>query len=255
MAGLLGIYREQFKVELAIKMQYRIATVLNMLQMAVEPIVYLVVWRAVTAAQGGSIEGFSASDFATYYLIFTFQRQWVAATGMWGIMWRIREGYMNNLLMRPLNPIHLDIAENLSYKLFSAVALIPVLIALGVVFQAAFNPPLWALIAFVPATILAMIGFWTTRLEGVNQAFFICQTFFGGTLAPLALLPDGLRLIADFLPFKWMLSFPIELLMGRVLPNDALIGMGIQVLWLVICTVGFLLGWRAGLRHYGAVGG
>jgi ABC-2 type transport system permease protein len=155
----------------------------------------------------------------------------------------------------------------LSYKLFSSVALIPILLALGVLFQAQFSPPLWAVIAFIPATILAaairfmvmyalgMSGFWTMRTDGITYAYFIMQTFFGGTLAPLALLPDALRLIANLLPFKWMLSFPIELLMGRVAPEDALIGMGIQVLWVVAATLVFLVGWREGLKRYAAVGG
>lgn len=267
MANLLKIYYEQFKVEVALKMQYRAATLLNMMQMAVEPIVYLVVWRSVSAVQGGAVEGFTANDFATYYLIFTFQRQWVAAVWPGMIAWRIREGTLTGQLMRPINPIHIDIAENLSYKLFSSLALVPILLVLGWLFQASFNPPLWAVIAFIPATCLAaairfmamyalgMSGFWTMRTEGLTYVYFICQTFFGGTLAPLALLPAPLRLIADWLPFKWMLSFPIELLMGRVPPQDALVGMGIQVLWLAICTAGFYMGWRAGLRQYGAVGG
>jgi ABC-2 type transport system permease protein len=95
MTGLWGIYHEQVKIEVALKMQYRIATLLNMLQMAVEPIIYMVVWRTVAAANQGVIGGFDNSSLAAYYIIFTFMRQFVAATGLWLFEWRIREGYMS----------------------------------------------------------------------------------------------------------------------------------------------------------------
>ncbi|MFN8372272.1 MAG: ABC-2 family transporter protein [Anaerolineae bacterium] len=267
MANLLGIYREQIKVEVALKMQYRIGTLLNMLQMAVEPVVYLVVWRTVAAAQGGEVNGFTGGTLATYYIIFTFMRQFVAATGLWLFEWRIREGYMSVLLLRPVHPIHADIAENISYKLFSSIALIPILIAMALIFEAQFPTTWWTWLLFVPAACLgaairfiaqyalAMVGFWTTRLDAIWQMYSISQTFFGGTLAPLALLPAPLLVIASFLPFRWMLAFPIELAMGRLSPDEIGGGFIAQILWIAGLTIVMLVGWRIALKRYGAVGG
>jgi ABC-type uncharacterized transport system permease subunit len=130
MVGLLSVYKEQLKIEAALKMQYRAQTLLIMLQMAVEPIVYLVVWRTVASVNGGEINGFSGGTLASYYIIFTFMRQFVAAPSMWLFESRIREGYMSMMLLHPLHPIHIDIAENLGYKLFSSLALIPILIVI-----------------------------------------------------------------------------------------------------------------------------
>lgn len=267
MTNLLGIYGQQLKVEVALKMQYRVGTLLNMLQMAVEPIVYLVVWRTVATAQGGQVGDFDGGTLATYYIIFTFMRQFVAATGLWLFEWRIREGHMSTLLLRPLHPIHADIAENISYKLFSSLALIPILVMMALIFEAQFTSSWVMWLLFVPAACLgaairfiaqyalATIGFWTTRLDAIWQMYSISQTFFGGTLAPLALLPAPLLVIASFLPFRWMLAFPIELAMGRLSTDEIIGGFIAQILWIAGLTVTMIIMWRIALKRYGAVGG
>ena len=42
----------------------------------------------------------------------------------------------------------------------------------------------------------------------------------------VALLPAALQTIAGVLPFYWMLAFPIELLLGRLTPAEAMRGLG-----------------------------
>ncbi|NWF68559.1 MAG: ABC-2 family transporter protein [Chloroflexi bacterium] len=267
MSSLVKFYNAQLRVEVALKMQYRVATLLNMLQMAVEPVIYMVVWRTVALAQGGAVGDFTPSALATYYIIFTFMRQFVAATGLWLFEWRIREGHMSTLLLRPLHPIHADIAENISYKLFSSLALVPVLLVMALAFEAQFTAPWWlwllfalaaclgAAIRFIAQYALAMIGFWTTRLDAIWQMYSIAQTFFGGTLAPLALLPAPLLFIASLLPFRWILAFPIELAMGRLSSEVILGGFVAQMLWIIGLTLLMIVGWRVAVERYGAVGG
>jgi ABC-2 type transport system permease protein len=267
MIGLLGVYREQLKIEVALRMQYRVQTLLIMLQMAVEPIVYLVVWRTVASVNGGEVNGFSDSTLATYYIIFTFMRQFVAAPSMWLVESRIREGFMSVMLLHPVHPIHIDIADNIGYKVFLSLALIPILIVMAFLFEAQFTTPWWVWLLFIPAACLGaairfiaqyaleMIGFWTTRLDAIWQMYSISQTFFGGTLAPLALLPAPLLTIASFLPFRWMLSFPIELAMGRLSTQEIIGGFIVQILWLLGVIGLMLVLWRVGVKRYSAVGG
>jgi ABC-2 type transport system permease protein len=235
MIGLFEIYKEHLKVEILLKMQYPFDALMGMLQMAVAPIVYLLVWQTVARANNGEVNGFNVGTLATYYIIFSFVRQLVASKGMWLFEWRIREGYMSVLLLRPLHPIHIDIAEIISFKLFSAIVITPILIVMTIIFDAQFTAPWWMWLLFIPAVCLgasvrfmvqytfALIGFWTTRIYAIEQMYGVAQTFFGGTLAPLALLPAPLLTIASLLPFRWILAFPIELAMGR-LSSEEIIG-------------------------------
>lgn len=185
---------------------------------------------------------------------------------MWEYEYRIRQGMFSPLLLRPVHPIHMDIADNITHKLLAFSILIPAAAALWFAFRPAFAPPPWAIGAAIPALILAfvlrfliewtiaMAAFWTTRTMAVNQLYYVTMLFLSGQIAPLELLPGPLRLVATLLPFRWMVGFPVELILGRLAPRDALIGLAAQTSWLALAYLFFRLVWRSGVRRYAAVG-
>ena len=65
-----------------------------------------------------------------------------------------------------------------------------------------------------------------------------------GQIAPLELLPGPLRAVATALPFRWMVGFPVELILGRLTPRDALVGLAAQAIWLALAYGLFRLVWR-----------
>jgi ABC-2 type transport system permease protein len=71
---------------------------------------------------------------------------------------------------------------------------------------------------------------------------------------PLTLLPGPVRVLAEILPFRAMIGFPVELLLGRLTMAEALTGLGIQAAWVVVGLVLLRVVWRAGVRIYSAVG-
>jgi ABC-2 type transport system permease protein len=78
--------------------------------------------------------------------------------------------------------------------------------------------------------------------------------FLSGQIAPLSLFPWPIQALATLLPFRWLIGFPVELLLGRLTPVEALTGLGAQVVWLVISLALVRVVWRAGVRIYSAVG-
>lgn len=267
MADYIDIYRQYIKTELAAKAQYRANTILWLIGLLFEPIIYLTVWSNVANAQGGAIEGFTAAAFAGYYLVLLFVRQATIAPGPWDQAYRIRTGMMSGVLLRPIHPMHYDLVESNTQKVTSLFVLIPIMIAIGFLFQARIAPPLWSAMAFIPALILAallrffyqyafsMVAFWTDRIDGMWQVYMTMQTFLGGILAPLVLMPHPIQTLAALLPFRWALSFPVELAMGLLSPSEALIGFAAQAAWLVVSIVLMEFGWRMGVRKFGAYGG
>jgi len=57
------------------------------------------------------------------------------------------------------------------------------------------------------------------------------------------------------LPFRWMVSFPIELLQGNLTPRQTLTGFAAQAGWIGLGLLFLRLAWRAGVRVYSAVSG
>lgn len=265
MRRLFDIYLHQFKVTLAIQFQYRAGLMIWMLEVVLEPLIYLVVWQS--AAGGNAIGGFEARDFAAYYTVLLIVQHFTQTWNMWEFEWRVRTGEMNSALILPLHPIHPDIASNITYKLLMLIVVVPSVIMLVLVFDPLFETPLWAALAFIPVLLVAgalafMIGyvvalaaFWTVRITAINQVYFLGMLFFSGYIAPLDLLPEVLQRVADLLPFQWFLAFPVELFLGRVSPQDALIGFGIQLAWLAAAVALLLVVWRQAVRRYSAVGG
>jgi ABC-2 type transport system permease protein len=267
MMGLFDYYRAQIKTTFAVQFQYRVAMVIWMIGLVLEPVIYLVVWTTIARSSGGQVNGYTASDFADYYLVLMVVMHATQIWHMWEYEWYIRGGIMSARLLRPVHPIHEDASANLSFKLLMLLVLIPALIVLTLLFQPTFNPPLWAMLAFIPVVIaagilsfvvgwtVAMAAFWTTRIAAINQMYFVAMFFFSGQVAPLPLLPGIIQTIAYALPFRWMLSFPTELLLGHLTPQDALGGSIAQLIWLTITITILTFVWRASARRYSAVGG
>jgi ABC-2 type transport system permease protein len=146
------------------------------------------------------------------------------------------------------------------------VVVIPVVVVLTIVFRPSFTISVWTALAFVPALILAMalrfavewtlasIAFWVTRVNAINQLYFVVFLFLSGFVAPLNLLPGPVRGIAEMLPFYRMLGFPVELLLGRLSPTQALVGFGAQLGWLGFALLLLNVTWARGVRQYSAVG-
>jgi ABC-2 type transport system permease protein len=264
--ALLGLYRAQFAVQLAAQMQYRVMLVIWLIGLVLQPLMYLVVWATVARSQGGEAGGFTAGGFAAYFLVLMIVNQltftWVTEV----TEFRVREGEFSPLLLRPVHPIHADLAENLTYKLLTLTLVFPIALLLGVSFGAELSPPGWAVAAFVPALglavalrfvadwLVALLAFWVTRMTGINQTYYVLTIFLTGQVAPLSLFPGPVRVVAAVLPFRWMVAFPVELLLGRLTAGEALVGFGAQAVWLAVLVAVLPRAWRAGVRRYSAVG-
>src|SRR5262249_53160802 len=142
--------------------------------------------------------------------------------------WRIQNGNLSPHLLKPVHPIHRDVSFNIAFKLTTSAMLLPIWILLFVLLKptppASWGQLLLALPAIVLAGLLrylwqyslAVIAFWTTRVEAINQLYFTLDSFLAGRIAPLSLLPGWLGVVATYSPFRGMGAFPVELVLGHV---------------------------------------
>jgi ABC-2 type transport system permease protein len=266
MRRLAGVYRAKFRAEIGLQLAYRGALVIWLLGLLLEPTVSLVVWTTVARSQGGSVGGFAPGDFAAYFTVLMIVNQLTFTWHFHFFEWRVRNGFFSPLLLRPVHPIHNDVAENLTFKALTFTVVAPVALFLLVAFGATFRTQPWQIAAFVPALVLAMtlrflvewtlaaVAFWITRTGAVNQAYYVVTLFLSGQVAPLSLFPGGIQAIAAALPFRWMVAFPVEVAVGRLGPGDVLIGYAAQAGWIVAALVVLRVVWAAGMRRYSAVG-
>lgn len=263
---LLEIYRAKFRAEIALQFAYRGALAIWLLGLLIEPIVYLIVWTTVAHSQGGEVGGFGAADFAAYFTILMVVNQLTFTWHFYEFEWRIRNGFFSPILLRPVHPIHNDLAENITFKLLTFSLTAPVAAFLLVSFGARLEPEPWQVAAFVPALLLAFVlrfvlewtigtaAFWFTRMAALTQAWWVVVLFLSGQVAPLELFPAPIQVVANVLPFRWMVAFPVEVALGRLDADAVLMGVVAQGAWIGASLVALRFAWRAGVRRYSAVG-
>lgn len=263
---LVEIYYAQLKTSLAVQFQYRASLAIWMIGRVVQPLIFLVVWTTIAKTRGGEVGGYDAGGFAAYFIMQMVVSQATFSWIMWEYDYLIRSGQFNFKLLRPIHPIHADVADNVAYKILTLVILIPAAGLLAWLFQPTFHLQLWSVVAgfvsigtafvvrFIIEWTLAMSALWTNRVSAINQTYEVILVFLSGFFAPLAVMPRPLQILADFLPFRWLIAFPVELTLGRLSPQAAAFGFMMQGVWLLAALATLSVVWRAGVKQYSAVG-
>jgi len=267
MRRTLRILLAEYKISVLATFQYRVQMGLELLGLLFEGVVYLVVWTTIACARGGEVSGYTVGEFAAYFVAWTFVRNITTGWSMYWMEGRVRRGDFNALLTRPVHPYLTDMGNILGEKTTSCFTLLPTIALLSLAFRPEFTAVPWALVAVVPALALAFLlrytalyvtalaAFWTTRIGPVFELWFLIEFFLSGRVAPLAVLPIWAQQLASALPFRWMFSFPLELLLGRLSPLQAGQGFLMQAVWLAVAALLMRAIWRSAVRQYGAVGG
>jgi ABC-2 type transport system permease protein len=259
-------YLVRARTQIQSQFQYRAATYMWLIGMLAEPIVYLVVWTTIAEQQGGEINGITVGEFAAYYIIWTLVRNMNIVFTPYGWEWRIREGEFSAALLRPLHPLHDDLAGFAGWKVVTIVMWLPIAAVLVWIFDPVLDPSLLEVGVFAVAiwgaylirtmlmTLLGMITFWTTRVSAIFELFIAVELLLSGRLVPIGLMPEWAQDLAYFLPFVWTFYFPIYALVGDFSTTELLVGLAAQAAWTVALTGLLLVVWRFAVRQYTAVG-
>jgi ABC-2 type transport system permease protein len=259
-------YLTRGRTEIQSQFQYRAANYLWMFGMVAEPVIYLVVWTTIAEDQGGQVQGISVGVFAAYYIVWTLVRNMNIVFTPYGWEWRIREGMLSAALLRPLHPLHDDVAGFAGWKFVVILMWLPVAALLWFAFDPVLDPSALEIAVFAVAiwgaylirtmflSLLGMITFWTTRVSAVFELAIALELLLSGRLVPLTVMPGWAENIAALLPFQWTFYFPIWALVGDFSTAELLGGLAAQALWIAILTGLAMVVWRFAIRHFSSVG-
>jgi ABC-2 type transport system permease protein len=263
---MVGFYLTAMRTNMQAQFQYRAATYMYLIGMVAEPVIYLVVWQTIADSHGGSVQGITAGQFAAYYIVWTLVRNMNIVFTPYGWEDRIREGHFSGLLLRPLHPIHYDLADFAGGKIVWVLLYLPIAFALTLVFKPTLHVSALEIVVFFFAIwgayvirsmalwLLGMITFWTTRGSAIFETYMMAELLLSGRLVPLKLMPNWAESLANWLPFKWTFYFPIEALVGSMSTASLLGGLGMQLFWATVGGTLVWICWRSSAKHYTAVG-
>jgi ABC-2 type transport system permease protein len=267
MKRYIDFYLATMKVAILEQIQYSVANYFYMIGMITEPVIYLVVWTTIAKQQGGMAGGYTVGAFAAYFIIWTLVRNMNIVFTPYGWEWRIREGQLSMMLMRPIHPIHSDVAFFAGWKFVVIFLWLPLAAILSWIFKPTFDIRWMEVIVFSLAiwgaylirtmilSLLGMITFWTTRVSAIFELYFGLELILSGRLVPMTLMPAWVQSLSNFLPFKWTFFFPIEALVGNMTNTQLWSGLGVQALWIISGILLLNLIWGFAIKQYSAVGG
>ncbi len=264
---MLDYYLTIMRTAVSEQLTYRTANYIFMLGMIVEPVVYLVVWTTVARAQGGAVAGVTEGDFVAYYIVWTLVRNMNLVFTPFGWEGRIREGELSAMLLRPMHPLHYDLAYFAGWKLVVIVLWVPIAVVLSLVFHPTFSIG-WAQVATFAVAIwgaylvrslvlwlLGLVTFWTTRVSALFELFFTAELLLSGRLVPISLMPGWVQTIGSWTPFPSTFGYPIDVLAGHLDGGELVRGLVVQLFWVVVAWTAVRLAWPRAVRRYSAVGG
>jgi ABC-2 type transport system permease protein len=230
------------------------------------PLVMLALMSAV--ARDGPVGRFGQADFTAYYLVALVVRLMTGAWVIWEVNFEIRQGTLAYRLLRPIHPLVAYAAENVGAMPLRLVAVLPIaagaLVATGGE-RLTHDPLLLAvfplaivgawLITFLAMSVIGALAFWVESSGSLFEVWLGLFGVFSGYLIPLELFPSWLATTARFLPFRYMLAFPVEMEIGFT-PRAAALGeLAIQWTFVAVLAVAARGVWRMGLRRFAAFGG
>lgn len=258
--------RVLFATRFAEMAEYRAEVVIWMLSGTLS-LVMMLVWMAqAAAAPGGQIRGYSAPEFATYFLSTWLVSQLLVVWVSHELDFQIRQGTLSPQLLRPVDPMWLHVASHVAERL---VRIVPLLAMVGVftwLSGASFTREWWAYpaalglaalgfsVRFLYEYAIGLLAFWTESSASFQEVVWLVYAALGGMFAPLAFYPEWVQRVAVWTPFPYMLGLPAQLLAGKATLAQAGRGALVLLVWLAVFWVVRLIVWRVGLRKYGAVG-
>jgi ABC-2 type transport system permease protein len=230
------------------------------------PLVMLALWTAV--AREAPVGRFAQRDFVAYYLAALVVRQLTGAWVVWELNAEIRQGTLAFKLLRPIHPLLGYACQNVAALPVRLLIAVPVALLLlfsvagqnvtrDPVLLALFPATVFAawLIAFLAMSIIGSLAFWFESATSLFDVWFGLYGIFAGYLVPLALYPPWVAEAARWLPFRYMLAFPVELVTGALSRADVARELAIQWAFVGLLLLATRVVWRLGVRRFSSVGG
>jgi len=264
---MFKIFQRLWQVNWAQQWQYRANLIMYLLYWLVSPIIYLAVWTSIAQSKG-SVNGFTANDFVTYYMTLLVVDQITSNIVIHTFAYKIQDGTLSGELIQPIHPMLTNaLVNNIAFKALTLIGFILVWIILFFLYRPEYSSVTFTgILLSIPAMIMGFfidyllsasitaLAFWTTRVYSIHEFYYALLLLFSGQFVPLTLMPKLVQTIAQYLPFQLRIYYPVQLILGKLSSAEILQGYVSGTIWLVVAILVFNWIWRNGVKRFSAVG-
>mgnify|MGYP001609421914 CR=1 FL=1 len=228
--------------------QYRVGMITWVLNGAITPLLMMGVWLVV---QSKTSLALNSSQIVTYYFLSLVVGR---VTQVWSIEEvgeQIRDGSFSFKLLKPYNYLTEEMGRTLGLKFYRLMVIIPIVLLLVFLFGNSFKVD-WSVktisylslalllgfaIRLVLENLLALFVFWIEESESLNHLHHLLSDLLSGVLLPIALAPLVIKNLIYFSPFRFYVSFPIEIALKQLNDTQMLMGFLLGVSYLLILVL------------------
>jgi ABC-2 type transport system permease protein len=226
-------------------------------------------WKSVFTNQE-VIGGFYFNEMITYFLISGFTTFLTIPDTHYAMSEEIRQGKISLYLIKPLSYKRRLFYENLGRVLGISMLVFPVSVIMTVIVKFLFDIQfsfsvirVIGFIAYLPLILAFCFEFsftfgtlmiYTQNDFGLAMLMVVIMTAISGQLVPLALYPQAIQRVLEYLPFKYI-SYPPLIFLNKVLDDQILLGLGALLGWIILFKLFNFLFFRASLKKMVVFGG
>jgi ABC-2 type transport system permease protein len=235
---------------------YRVTALFQIVISFIWVFILYALWDAAFS-DAASIAGYSWDEMRTYILIAYGLNALVGWRVGSQMMSRIRTGEITLDLVRPLNYRSTQVATAAGLSTIEGLISLVLVLVLGIIaFE--MQPPdsVWAGALFAVSVVagflvkalciflVSLLCFWTLNSVGLMWAQQSVITILSGTLIPIAMMPGWLRIVAEVLPLRGIVSTPLQVYLGKATGWELGGLLALQFGWLAVLWIFADWAWR-----------
>lgn len=251
-------------------MEYRSNFILSMFSGIFTILIQYYLWTAIFSnSKSPTVYGYTYIQMITYTLLAGLISKIVGAGFESNIADDIKNGGLSKFIVQPMGYILFRVSNFLGGKtIFFGVALMIISVILIILKTAqGLTISYIRIAAFLVVLLFAIIlngliffnistvAFWVLESSHLFAiAGFIINIFSGG-LFPLDIFGPVISNILRYMPFQYIIYFPINVINGKMSLSLVIEGLAIQCIWIALFGIFARVFWNSGMKRYTAAGG
>lgn len=266
----LNKYSKTFELGFQTALEYRVNFLLSLISAAYPIFIQSFMWTAIYRNSSEPVVyGYTYQQMIAYTFMAGLVARIVRTGFEYEIMEDIKNGKFSQFLVQPMGYFPYRLSSYLGQKLPNLGMILGILVVVLLGLNAFFGISLefYRILAFLATLALAVvlnflifycfsaIAFWIVEIGFLFEGIRIVTILLSGGIFPLEVFGPLFVRVSNWLPFKYTVNYPINVLNGKISSVETVQGMLTQCIWIVICLLMADYLWRVGSRRYVAIGG
>lgn len=263
-------YYRTFQMGLKNSMEYRVNFLLSIVSVIFPVTIQYFLWTAVFKASAeNTVYGYDYHQMIAYAISSAIIAKFTAGGFEWEVADDVKNGGLSKFIIKPVGYIKYRMSSFLGTKSIQALIM---LIIMGIIYTVmievfkfqltAYRAGVFILSLFMALILnfmiifsISMLAFWINEVWGIFVVFNLLNSVVCGGIFPLDIFGKNILQLFDYLPFKYVIYYPVNILTGRTDVNFAGHIIMLQLFWIGVMAVIVNLLWQIGIKKYIAAGG